>query len=155
MAGALVTTPPLLVLAEPANGPDPAGIVEVRRLIRSFAEEGMRVFVSSHLLGEVDRICDHLLMIQNGKLAFQGPVEELYATQTAELLARAERPEQAAALVTLVEQAGHTARLADDEPPGTVAVAADASWAPHLHRLAAAARITRHHLSQRPRRLQV
>src|ERR1700716_3191209 len=69
IAAALLGTPSLLVLDEPANGRDPAGIVEVRRLMRSFADEGITVFVSSHLLGEIEHICDHLLMIQQGKLA--------------------------------------------------------------------------------------
>src|SRR6266436_5158818 len=98
IAAALLGNPSLLVLDEPANGLDPAGIVEVRRLMRSFADEGITVFVSSHLLGEIEHICDHLLMIQQGKLAFQGAVGELFATQIAELLARPEHPEQAEAL---------------------------------------------------------
>jgi ABC-2 type transport system ATP-binding protein len=154
IAAALLADPSLLVLDEPANGLDPAGIVEVRRLMRSFADDGITVFVSSHQLGEVEQICDHLLMIQEGKLVFQGPVEDLFATQTAELLARPEHPEQAAALMALVEQAGHAARLAQDEPPGTIAVDADASWAADLNRLAAATGITLVHLSERPRRLE-
>ena len=154
IGAALLTDPSLLVLDEPANGLDPAGIVEVRRLMRSFADDGITVFVSSHLLGEVEHICDHLLMIQQGKLVFQGPVEDLFATQTAELLARPERPEQAGALIELVEQAGHRARPAVEEPPGTVAVDADASWAADLNRLSTASGITLVHLSERPRRLE-
>ena len=142
------------MLDEPANGLDPAGIVEVRRLMRSFADDGITVFLSSHQLTEVEQICDHLLMIGQGKLVFQGPVDDLFAAQTAELLARPEHPEQAAALITLVEQAGHGARLAEDEPPATVAVDADASWAADLNRLATAAGITLVHLSERPRRLE-
>src|SRR5437879_2443893 len=153
IAAALLPDPSLLVLDEPANGLDPAGIVEVRRL-RSFADEGITVFVSSHLLGEIEHICDHLLMIQEGRLVFQGPVDDLFASQIAELLARPEQPEQAAALITLVEQVGHRARVAVEEPPGTVAVDADASWAADLNRLAAAAGITLVHLSERPRRLE-
>src|SRR2546421_6224327 len=77
IAAALLGNPSLLVLDEPANGLDPAGIVEVRRLMRSFADEGITVFVSSHLLGEIEHICDYLLMIQQGKLAFQGAVDDL------------------------------------------------------------------------------
>src|SRR5947209_12961126 len=154
ISAALCGNPSMLVLVEPANGLDPAGIVEVRRLMRSFADEGITVFVSSHLLGEIEHICDYLLMIQQGKLAFQGAVDDLFATQIAELLARPEQPEQAAALIALVEQAGHRARVAVEEPPGTVAVDADASWAADLNRLAAAAGITLVHLSERPRRLE-
>jgi ABC-2 type transport system ATP-binding protein len=154
IAAALLGTPSLLVLDEPANGLDPAGIVEVRRLMRSFADEGITVFVSSHLLGEIEHICDHLLMIQQGKLAFQGAVDDLFASQIAELLARPEQPEQATALIALVEQAGHRARIAVEEPPGTLAIDADASWAADLNRLATAAGITLVHLSERPRRLE-
>ena len=154
IAAALLVNPSLLVLDEPANGLDPAGIVEVRRLMRSFADDGITVFVSSHLLGEIEHICDHLLMIQEGRLVFQGPVAELFASQIAGLLARPERPEQAEVLVGLVEQAGHRARPALQEPPGTLAVDADASWAAELNRLASAAGITLVHLSERPRRLE-
>jgi ABC-2 type transport system ATP-binding protein len=154
IAAALLGNPSLLVLDEPANGLDPAGIVEVRRLMRSFADEGITVFVSSHLLGEIEHICDYLLMIQQGKLAFQGPVDDLFATQIAELLARPERPEQASALLGLVEHAGHRARIAAEEPPGTLAIDADASWAADLNRLAADSGITLVHLSERPRRLE-
>ena len=146
--------PSLLVLDEPANGLDPAGIVEVRQLMRSFADEGITVFVSSHLLGEIEHICDHLLMIQEGRLVFQGPVDDLFASQIAELLARPEHPEQADALIAIVERAGHRARLVAEEPPGTVAIDADATWAADLNRLAAAGGITLVHLSERPRRLE-
>src|SRR6267154_2466198 len=62
IAAALLGKPSLLVLDEPANGLDPAGIVEVRRLMRSFADEGITVFVSSHLRGEIEHICAHILM---------------------------------------------------------------------------------------------
>src|SRR5205807_4742435 len=151
---AVLVDPPRLVPDAPANGLAPAGIVEVRRLMRSFADEGITVFVSSHLLGEIEHICDHLLVIQEGRLVFQGPVADLFATQIAELLARPERPEQAEVLMALVEQAGHRARPAVGEPPGTLAVDADVSWAADLNRLASAAGITLVHLSERPRRLE-
>ena len=64
----------LLILDEPANGLDPAGIVEMRDLIRSLADEGMTVLVSSHLLAEIEHICDRLIMISDGKTVFQGEV---------------------------------------------------------------------------------
>src|SRR5205807_7581239 len=90
----------------------------------------------------------------DGSLVFQGAVSQLFATQIAELLARPEHPEQAAALIALVEQAGHRARVAAEEPPGTVAIDAGATWAADLNRLAAAGGITLVHLSERPRRLE-
>jgi len=155
LAQALVGDPRLLLLDEPTIGLDPAGRASMLDLVsRIGAEFGISILVSSHLLGEIEQICDHLLMIQQGRLAFQGPVDDLFATQVAELLARPEHPEQAGALIALAEQAGHRARLAVEEPPGTVAVDAGASWAGDLNRLAAAAGITLVHLSERPRRLE-
>ena len=145
IAAALLPDPEFLVLDEPGNGLDPAGIVETRRLLRSFADQGITVFVSSHLLGEIEQICDHLVMIRAGRLVFQGPVSELMAAQAPELLARPERPEDVDALVGLVTTAGRTARVED----GTVHVAADDAWAGPLNRLAAGAGITLVHLSQR------
>ena len=83
IAGALLADPALLVLDEPANGLDPAGIVEVRRLMRSFANQGITVFVSSHMLGEIEQVCDHLVMIQGGRLVFHGTVDALFSRQSA------------------------------------------------------------------------
>ena len=154
IAAALLAKPSLLVLDEPANGLDPAGIVEVRRLMRSFADEGITVFVSSHMLGEIQQICDHLVLIRDGRLAFQGGVDEIFATQASEILARPEHPQDAARLTAAIEAAGHRARPAADEAPGTIAVDADGGWAADLNRLAASAGITLVHLSQRPRRLE-
>jgi len=91
IAAALLPQPKLLILDEPTNGLDPAGIVQVRDLISSFRDEGMTVFVSSHLLAEIEQVADHLVMIQEGRLVFQGPVRELVAAQTPELLAAPER----------------------------------------------------------------
>jgi ABC-2 type transport system ATP-binding protein len=93
IAAALLPAPKLLILDEPTNGLDPAGIVQVRDLLSSFRDEGMTVFVSSHLLAEIEQVADHLVMIQGGKLVFQGPVRELVAAQTPELLAAPQRPQ--------------------------------------------------------------
>ena len=81
IAAALFAAPELLILDEPANGLDPAGIVEMRDLIRSLADEGMTVLVSSHLLSEIEHICDRLIMISDGKTVFQGEVAQLRATR--------------------------------------------------------------------------
>jgi len=93
IAAALLPAPKLLILDEPTNGLDPAGIVQVRDLLSSFRDEGMTVFISSHLLAEIEQVADHLVMIQEGKLVFQGPVRELVAAQTPELLAAPQRPQ--------------------------------------------------------------
>ena len=75
----LLPKPELLVLDEPTNGLDPHGIAEIRAMLRSFADEGMTVFVSSHLLAEIQQICEHLVVIDAGRLLFQGGVAELLA----------------------------------------------------------------------------
>jgi ABC-2 type transport system ATP-binding protein len=77
IAAALLPRPRLLVLDEPTNGLDPAGIAQMRELIASFRDEGMTVFVSSHLLSEVEQVADHLVLIRQGRLAFQGSVLSL------------------------------------------------------------------------------
>ena len=90
IAAALLPQPELLILDEPTNGLDPAGIAEMRRLLAAFAAEGMTVLVSSHLLAEIEQACDHLVMIREGRLVFQGTVEELVRRHQAELRARPE-----------------------------------------------------------------
>ena len=78
IAQALLGNPDLLILDEPANGLDPAGIREIRRLVRLLASErGISVFVSSHLLAEVEQMCDRVAIIHRGRTLAQGPVREL------------------------------------------------------------------------------
>ncbi|MGA8942111.1 MAG: lantibiotic protection ABC transporter ATP-binding protein [Thermoactinomyces sp.] len=74
IAMALLGNPELLILDEPANGLDPAGIRELRRLISSFPEKGMTVILSSHILSEVSRIAEHIGIISDGLLKYQGKV---------------------------------------------------------------------------------
>ena len=113
LAAALLPQPRLLILDEPTNGLDPAGIVQVRDLISSFRDEGMTVFVSSHLLAEIEQVADHLVMIQQGKLVFQGPVKELVAAQVPELLAVPERPEDVDLVADIAAALGWPTDLAD------------------------------------------
>lgn len=77
IANALLSPRDLLVLDEPTNGLDPQGTREVRNLVRSLAHEGTTVFVSSHLLAEVDQMCTHAAVMSAGKLVAQGPLAEL------------------------------------------------------------------------------
>jgi len=80
IAATLLRDPALLLLDEPANGLDPAGIVEVRELLRSLGAEGRTVFVSSHILSEVQQTADHVAIVAKGKLIKSGPVDEVLAT---------------------------------------------------------------------------
>ena len=77
LANALLTPRELLVLDEPTNGLDPQGTREVRNLIRSLAGGGTTVFVSSHLLAEIDQICTHAAIMSNGSLVAQGTLADL------------------------------------------------------------------------------
>lgn len=74
IAIALLNKPKLLILDEPTNGLDPIGIQELRELIRSFPESGITVILSSHILSEVEQIADHIGIISNGILGYQGEI---------------------------------------------------------------------------------
>jgi ABC-2 type transport system ATP-binding protein len=77
LAAALLPDPELLILDEPTNGMDPAGIREMRQLLRQLADAGKTVLVSSHLLAEIEAICDELVLITHGSVRFQGPIAQL------------------------------------------------------------------------------
>jgi ABC-2 type transport system ATP-binding protein len=79
VASALLKNPKLLILDEPANGLDPGGIREMRALMRNLAESGMTVVLSSHILGEVQLICDSVTIISLGRRVATGPVAEVLA----------------------------------------------------------------------------
>ena len=83
IAAALLKDPALLVLDEPANGLDPAGIVEVRELLRSLGAEGRTVFVSSHILSEIQQTADRVAIVARGRLVTSGPVSEVLASEAA------------------------------------------------------------------------
>jgi ABC-2 type transport system ATP-binding protein len=89
LAGALLKDPAVLILDEPANGLDPAGIREIRRLLRQLGDEGRTVLVSSHQLGEIQQICDRLAILRGGRCIATGPVHDLLTSgRTAALLVR-------------------------------------------------------------------
>jgi ABC-type multidrug transport system ATPase subunit len=81
IAGALLNDPQLLLLDEPANGLDPAGIVAMRDTLRALASQGKTVFVSSHLLAEIQVMADVVGIIAAGRLVREGPLKELLSTQ--------------------------------------------------------------------------
>jgi ABC-2 type transport system ATP-binding protein len=77
IAAALLANPDLIILDEPTNGLDPAGIVEIRSLLRNLAAEGKAVVLSSHQLNEVQRICDRIAIVNSGKIVAEGTVTSL------------------------------------------------------------------------------
>jgi ABC-2 type transport system ATP-binding protein len=89
IASALLREPRLLLLDEPATGLDPAGMRDMRILIRRLADQGMTIVLSSHLLAEVEELCNRVAIIQNGKIVYEGEIAALkrsagaqYALQT-------------------------------------------------------------------------
>jgi ABC-type multidrug transport system ATPase subunit len=96
LAMALLGDPELLILDEPTNGLDPAGIHEIRDLLcRLPADYGMTVFLSSHLLTEVEQVATHIGIIQQGKLRFQGTLEALHAEMDRQVVVGTDRPDAA------------------------------------------------------------
>lgn len=82
IAAALLTDPQLIILDEPTNGLDPAGMRDIRELINRLAGQGRTVFLSSHLLNEVQQVCNRVAIIERGRIIAQGLVNELLATQS-------------------------------------------------------------------------
>jgi ABC-2 type transport system ATP-binding protein len=116
LALALVGDPTLLVLDEPANGLDPAGVRDLRDFLRRLVQRGVTVFLSSHLLSEVEQIADCLAILNQGRLLFQGTLAAFEAERGSSLVVRVDRPAEATALLAAQ---GWTAK---NLPDGSLAV---------------------------------
>ncbi len=81
IAGALLGRPSVLVLDEPTNGLDPVGIAEIRELIKELATQGHTVIMASHLLDEVEKVCDHVAILKKGKLLTHGRVDDVLSDE--------------------------------------------------------------------------
>jgi ABC-2 type transport system ATP-binding protein len=99
LAIAMLHRPELLILDEPTNGMDPAGMLEVRNLLRSLADGGMTVFLSSHLLHEIEQVCDEVVILNRGAVVRQGKVSELLGKDQASVRVRVPSPAEAATLL--------------------------------------------------------
>jgi len=88
LANALLKPRQILILDEPTNGLDPQGTREVRNLIRSLAEDGITIFVSSHLLSELEMLCSHVAVMSAGKIVAQGLIEDLRNEEPTRLVIR-------------------------------------------------------------------
>ena len=97
VAAALLKDPPLLMLDEPTNGLDPAGMADMRQLIRRLGNEGQTVLLSSHLMNEVEQVCDRVGVIARGRIVAEGTVSELRGD--AALLVRVDRPREAKEII--------------------------------------------------------
>ena len=132
IAAALLPNPKLLILDEPTNGLDPEGIQEIRQLLRSLADNGTTVFVSSHLLSELELISEYLVMLRKGEVVFAGPMQELFDAQQPFMLVRTEKESDLAKIISLAESAGHKAHIRD----GVAHIEGPAEWAGTLNKLA-------------------
>jgi ABC-2 type transport system ATP-binding protein len=99
VARSLLADPELLILDEPTNGLDPAGIHEFRAMIRGFVAEGRTVLLSSHLLDEVEKICDEVAIVDRGRVVMQGSIAELAAGGEQTILVVTNDDERALALL--------------------------------------------------------
>ena len=99
IAAGLLRPRELIILDEPTNGLDPQGTREVRTLIREIAADGVTVFVSSHLLAEVEQVCSHVGVMRTGRLVFQGSLDELRRTGSARVRVETGDPAAAAAIL--------------------------------------------------------
>ncbi|MGB5264694.1 MAG: ABC transporter ATP-binding protein, partial [Lutimonas sp.] len=77
IASALLNDPEILILDEPTNGLDPKGIHEIRQIIQEISKTGTTILLASHLLDEVEKVCDHVIVLQKGKMLYSGPVDEM------------------------------------------------------------------------------
>jgi ABC-2 type transport system ATP-binding protein len=95
LASALLRPRQMLILDEPTNGMDPQGTREIRHLIRQLGEAGTTVFLSSHLLPEIEQVCSHVGVMHRGKLLMQGPLSQLRETATPKLRVESDDPARA------------------------------------------------------------
>ena len=143
IAAALLPQPKLLMLDEPTNGLDPEGIQEVRALLRDLANNGTTVFVSSHLLSELEIISDHIVMLRKGEVVFAGPIGDLMTQQQPTIIAKSLMQSDLERILEIAEKSGHHAVIRGD----AVHVLAPMDWAPILNEAVFAAGITLAQLS--------
>jgi len=130
IAASLLRDPRLLLLDEPTTGLDPAGMRDMRALVRRLAGEGITVLLSSHLLGEVEELCNRVAIIRKGSIVYDGPLQELLATAATGYRLRATDSERAR-LVLLSQQGidgvaleeGQLRFTADEEAVARAAIA--------------------------------
>ena len=99
VAACLLGDPQLMILDEPMNGLDPAGMLEMREMIQSLAAEGRTVVLSSHLLDEVERTCDAVAIVDKGRVIRQGSIDELLAGASVEIQVDCSSPDRARSLL--------------------------------------------------------
>jgi ABC-2 type transport system ATP-binding protein len=139
IAGALLDRPELVILDEPANGLDPNGVVDVRELIAGLARDGTTVFLSSHVLPEVEQLCHRVAILQRGRIIAEGETQAMLQ-QGERLFVRFDEPSDAARARTAVV-AAWPAIVPTDEGPAAFSLAASDVRGSELVRALAAAGI--------------
>lgn len=114
IAGALLGDPDLLILDEPINGLDPSGVREMRELIAGLGGTDRTVLVSSHVLSELEQVCDWLIVIDNGRLVFQGNADDLVSGSGSNLLIAPEWPDDLERVAVLIQTAGYESEVANE-----------------------------------------
>ncbi len=143
IATSLLGNPPVLLFDEPVNGLDPEGILWIRDLMRNLASEGRTIFVSSHLMSEMERTADHVIVIGRGRMVADTSMPEFMARASGELV-RVVSP-QIAELESLVANAGATVTTEADP----LARLVSGMGAAEIGELAAASQIALHELAPR------
>jgi ABC-2 type transport system ATP-binding protein len=144
MGAALLRDPELLVLDEPVNALDPAGIKETRQLLRRLGDEGRTVFLSSHLLGEVQQLCDHVTILARGRMIAGGPVAEVLERGRASgVLVKVADADRA---LDVLAQAGYTAERTGTASEDELRVSVAPARAAGITEVLAGARLFLHEL---------
>lgn len=138
IAAALLPNPELLILDEPTNGLDPEGIQEVRDLLKRLAAQGTTVFVSSHLLSEIEIISQFIVMLRKGEVVFAGAIEELLFNQKPTIIVKTENERDLAKIAEIAQAHGHPTTIRH----GQAHIEGPHQWAPVLNKLAFEAGIT-------------
>ena len=147
IAAALLGNPRLLILDEPINGLDPAGVREMRGLIGRLASEERTVLVSSHVLSELEQVCDWLIVIDGGRLVFQGPAADVLDGDDASLTVAPERPGDLDRLRDVLATAGHDSEIGGERLKVTINGADPRALAAAANRAAGASGIVLAELS--------
>jgi ABC-2 type transport system ATP-binding protein len=132
IAAALLPNPKVLILDEPTNGLDPEGIQEVRDLLKRLAGQGTTVFVSSHLLSELELISEYIVMLRKGEVVFAGTMQDLLLEQQPIILVKTENESDLHKIVDIAHGDGHKAQIRS----GVAHIEGPAEWAGALNRKA-------------------
>ena len=138
IAAALLPQPKLLILDEPTNGLDPSGIQEIRELLKELASDGTTVFVSSHLLSELEMISEYLVMLRLGKVLFSGRTQDLLSAQQPILVAKPEYAIDLGKIVEIARVSGHEVTIVE----GAANILAPSNWSASLNRMEFEAGVT-------------